>query len=223
VFEPEITPGQLNLNFLPQLIGKPDPVILDIGCNDGTHTIAFLKLFPFSRVYAFEPDPRAFEIFQSRIRGERVQLFDFAISDADGIADFHLSDGFPTPEFKDYRPTGWDLSGSIHRPKEHLNVYPWCEFNREIKVKTRSLDSWRAETGVESIDFIWADVQGAEHNLIAGGRNTLENTRYFYTEYSNTELYESQVGLEWIMEKLPGFDVLYRFSEDVLMKNRSFA
>ncbi|MEN9248224.1 MAG: hypothetical protein Q6L50_08560 [Gloeomargarita sp. GMQP_bins_120] len=37
-------------------------------------------------------------------------------------------------------------------------------------------------------DFIWADVQGAEVDLIQGGLQALANTRYFYTEYANTEL-----------------------------------
>ena len=218
-----ITPGTFNLNALPGLLGKPDPVILDIGCNDGSHTVAFLKLFPLSKVYAFEPDPRALEAFRSRIKGDRVQLFDVAISGSDGITEFYVSDGFPTsPEWKDYRPGGWDLSGSIRRPKEHLTIFPWCEFNRKIEVKTRSLDSWNRDMELSSIDFIWADVQGAEQDLIEGGRETLGITRYFYTEYSDIELYEGEVGLDWIVAALPNFEVVHRFSDDVLLKNRKF-
>ena len=219
-----ITPGTFDLNRLPLLIGKHDPVILDVGCNDGTHTVAFLKLFPLSRVYAFEPDPRALESFRNSIKGDRVQLFDLAISDRDGVADFYVSDGYPTsPDWKDYRPSGWDLSGSIRKPKEHLRVFPWCEFNRTIKVKTRRLDSWARETGVEAIDLIWADVQGAEQNLIEGGRETLSRTRFFYTEYADVELYENQVGLDWIINELPSFEVVSRFADDVLLKNRDLS
>lgn len=219
--QPPITPGTFDLSSLPQLLGKHDPVILDIGCNDGTHTIAFLKLFPLSRVYAFEPDPRALASFRASIKGDRVRLFDIAISDSDGVADFHVSDGHPTsPAWKDYRPNGWDLSGSIKKPKEHLREFPWCEFNATISVTTRSLDSWSRENGVGAVDLIWADVQGAEQNLIEGARETLSRTRFFYTEYSNVELYENQVGLDWITNELPEFEVMYRFEDDVLLKNR---
>ena len=222
--EPPITPGTFDLHLLPTMIGKHDPVILDVGCNDGTHTIAFLKLFPLSKIFAFEPDPRALESFRKSIKGDRVQLFDIALSDRDGETDFYPSDGYPTsPEWKDYRPNGWDLSGSIKKPKEHLHVFPWCEFNRTTQVKTRRLDSWASEIGIDVIDLIWADVQGAEQNLIEGGRETLSKTRFFYTEYSNDELYEGQVSLNWILEALPEFDVVTRFSDDVLLRNRDLS
>ena len=217
-----VTPGTFDLNSLPQLLGKHDPVILDIGCNDGTHTVAFLKLFPLSRVFAFEPDPRALASFRSTIKGDRVQLFDIAISDSDGVTDFYVSDGYPTSTaWEGYRPNGWDLSGSIKKPKEHLREFPWCEFKSTISVTTRSLDSWASENGVEQIDLIWADVQGAEQNLIEGAKDTLSRTRFFYTEYSNVELYENQVGLDWIMSALPDFEVVARFADDVLLKNRN--
>ena len=39
-----------------------------------------------------------------------------------------------------------------------------------------------------AIDLIWADVQGAEADLIEGGTEALRRTRYFYTEYNNQEL-----------------------------------
>lgn len=221
---PPITPGHFDLNALPGLLGKFDPIIFDIGCNDGSHTVAFLKLFPLSRVFAFEPDPRAIETFKASIKGDRVRLFEIAISAEDGVAEFHASDGYPdSPEWINARPKGWDLSGSIRKPKEHLNAFPWCEFKRTFPVQTRSLDSWSDENEIESVDFIWADVQGAERDLIEGGKKTLSRTRYLYTEYSNMELYEGQVGLDWIMEALPDFEVVIRFSDDVLLKNSKLA
>jgi 2-O-methyltransferase len=213
-------PEEFDLNALPKLLGKDNPVILDIGCNDGSHTLEFLKLFKSSKVYAFEPDPRALENFRRNVKNERVKLFDFAISDADGTAEFHVSNGTPSPEWKELHPSGWDMSGSIRRPKEHLVIHPWVTFTESIVVKTKKLDTWCHEVGVKSIDFIWADVQGAEVNLIKGGKEALNQTRYLYTEYSNQELYEGQISLREIRKLLPNFDVLHRFSNDVLLKNR---
>ena len=218
--ETPITPGHFNLSALPGLLGKVDPVIFAIGCNDGSHTVHFLRLFPLSRVFAFEPDPRAIENFKASINGDRVRLFEIAISDRDGVTEFNASDGDPgESDWMKSRPDGWDLSGSIRKPKEHLSEFPWCKFDRTFPVQTRSLDSWSDENGIESVDFIWADVQGAERDLIEGGKRTLSRTRYFYTEYSDTELYEGQVGLDWIMKELPDFEVLVRFSDDVLLRN----
>lgn len=55
---PPVTDGKLEGAELVRLIGREDPVILDIGCNDGFHTNWFLELFAQARVYSFEPDPR---------------------------------------------------------------------------------------------------------------------------------------------------------------------
>lgn len=40
------------------LLDKPDPVIFDIGCNDGSDAQRFLRLLPGAQLYCFEPDPR---------------------------------------------------------------------------------------------------------------------------------------------------------------------
>src|ERR1041385_4800490 len=108
--EPPITVGEFDLKTLPGLLGKDDPVILDIGANDGSHTLAFLELFKHAKIYAFEPDPRALESFRHNVIDPRAELFAMAIADADGSAEFHLSDGHPPSVEAELRPGGWDLS-----------------------------------------------------------------------------------------------------------------
>lgn len=218
--EPPITSGEFNLTELPALLGKDNPIILDIGCNDGSHTRGFLKLFKNSKVYAFEPDPRAQDRFRYNVQDDRANLFSLAISDTNGEIDFHMSNGTPSPDWEEKLPKGWDLSGSIRNPKKHLDVHPWCTFDESIKVQSKTLDTWRDEQGIEVIDLIWADVQGAEVDLIKGGKKALCKTRFFYTEYCNQELYEGQISLRKILNLLPDFKVLYRFSSDVLLKNK---
>ena len=219
--EPPVIPGEFDLAAFPGLLRKDDPVILDIGCNDGGHTLEFLRLFKRARVYAFEPDPRALEAFRHKVKDERAKLFDLAISDSDSTTKFYVSGGLhPSPELEKLRPSGWDLSGSIKKPKGHLALYPWCTFGEPIIVQTKKLDTWCREESVKQIDLIWADVQGAEENLIRGGREALRHTLYLYTEYSNRELYEGQIGLRKIRDLLPDFDVVYRFEADVLLKNK---
>jgi FkbM family methyltransferase len=217
--EPPITPGDFDLAALPALLGKDDPVILEIGCNDGGHTRDFLTLFKRATIYAFEPDPRARARFTAAVQDPRVTLFDVAISDTDGEIDFHMSSGAPSADVAAQLPEGWDLSGSIRKPTGHLDMLPWCTFDQHIKVKTLTLDAWCRAAGVEAIDFIWADLQGAEGDMIRGGQSALANTRYLYTEYSDRELYEGQPTLRTLLSLLPDFEVIHRFSGDVLLRN----
>ena len=74
---------------------------------------------------------------------------------------------------------------------------------------------------MEDIDFIWADVQGAEGDMIRGGQRALAKTRFLYTEYCNRELYEGQLSLRQMLGLLPEFEVVRRFPNDVLLENRA--
>ncbi|WP_445219912.1 FkbM family methyltransferase [Bradyrhizobium sp. Pa8] len=201
------------------LLENPSPVILDIGSYDGTDARRFLQLRPDAHFYCFEPDPRALVRFKKNMQDlSSVKLFEFAISDRNGEIEFHPSNG-------DGEAEGWDLSGSIRRPKNHLAEYDWVRFDQPITVETRRLDDWSSEANLNKIDLIWMDVQGAESDVIAGGSRTLSNTRFIYTEYSDRELYEGQLSLQAILELLPSFEVVRLYPRavegDVLLRNTS--
>ena len=205
---------------LRELVGRPDPMILDIGCNDGEHTKWFLDLCPKAKVHAFEPDPRPRQRFKRLIKDRRARLWDVALGATDGEAEFHASTGDFMPPIKPGKGD-WDQSGSLRKPRKHLDVFPGVRFERTIKVRTMRLDTFAREQKLGSIDLIWADVQGAEVDLIAGGAETLARTRLLYTEYNDVEMYEGQVGLRRLLELLPDFEVLARWPGDVLLRNRS--
>jgi hypothetical protein len=92
-----------------------------------------------------------------------------------------------------------------------------------VTVSVRSLDSFCEEFGIGTVDFIWADIQGAEGDLIAGGANALARTRYLMTEYCNEELYEGQPSLGVILQLLPGsWRILCCDGNDALLCNESY-
>jgi FkbM family methyltransferase len=193
---------------------RPNPIILDVGANDGEHTKMFMELFPQGQIYSFEPDPRAVERFCAQISGAR--LFVGAVGATTGLQPFYQSSGTPAPEAR----RDWDFSGSLRRPKHHLRRYPWCHFDTVIHVPVTTLDTWARAVGVDHIDFLWADVQGAERDLIAGAGEILQRTTYLYTEYSNEELYDGQASLADLEAMLPNFRVLTLYPDDVLFERR---
>jgi hypothetical protein len=71
----------------------------------------------------------------------------------------------------------------------------------------------------EEPDLIWADVQGAEGDLVDGGAETLAQTRFFYTEFSDREWYEGQVSFADLAANLPSFEVVEKFEMDALFRN----
>lgn len=206
----------LSASSVMHLVGRLDPVILEVGANDGTDTLRFLEAFPGATIHCFEPEPRAQAKFTAAVRDPRAKLFPFALGAHDGTVEFHRSNG--SPDGINSEP--WDKSGSIRKPKHHLTTHSWCKFAETIKVPVMRLDTWAVMAGVDRVDFIWADVQGAERDLIEGGRETLARTRLFYTEYNDLELYEGQPTLcDIVMLLKPTFALEGLWSDDALFRN----
>lgn len=201
-------------------IDRDDPIILDIGANNGEQTMMFLGKFPECHVFSFEPDPRAIAKYRQRISDPRATLVEMAVGARIGTHTFYQSSGVRPDLRPEEMPLGWDQSGSIRKPAYHLVAHPWVKFETTITVEVTTLDAWAATNGISAVDFIWADVQGAEEDLIAGARNTLAATRYLYTEYSNLELYEGEISLRQILAMLPDFELVKDYGNDVLLRNK---
>jgi FkbM family methyltransferase len=201
------------------LVGTDSPLILEIGCNDGTDTIRFLDAMPKARIICFEPDPRPASRFKCA-GDSRVTLHQVAISDRLGYANLYQSGGMP-PRLRAMPNSGslddWDMSSSILRPTGHLAKSPWCTFTKSTKVQTVPLDHYESLYG--TVDFIWADVQGAEALLILGGQKTLRRTRYLYTEYYDDPMYDRQPDLKALLSFLPRWNLLGIYGSNALLKN----
>ncbi len=209
------------------LVGKDDPIVLEIGCNDGNDSEEFLATFPGITLYAFEPDPRPIRrMFRMHInrKDPRFKLHKMAVGAIDGTATFHQSEGMPSkpaPGLGHLKE--WDLSGSLHKPTGHLAYSPWCKFDKTIEVPVIRLDTWLlSHPDIHQIDFIWADTQGAEVDLIEGGREALTRTRYLYTEYYERPMYEGQRGLEALLNLLgPDWEFMGIYDDNFLARNRN--
>ena len=179
---------------------------LELGAHRGTDT-AWLSRVPGVTIHAFEPDPR-----NEQPPLPNVVVHRAAIAGVDGRAEFLLSDrGWGQP---------WTHSSSLKRPKHHLQRYP-VTFGQTIEVETVTLDSFSRRMGLSTVDFIWADIQGAEGDMVRGGHDALGRTHYLYTEYSDDELYEGQATLGDILAMLPDFRVVELWADDVLLENKT--
>jgi FkbM family methyltransferase len=207
----------MNKFEIKNLINCSTPIIFEIGCADGGDTQDFVNTFTGTdfKMYCFEPEPTNIEIFKSRNFNDNVKLFEGAVGDYSGYIEFNRS-----RSSGDYNALRY--SGSINKPKEHLNEWPFIVFDEKTTVPITTLDNFCNSNKISHIDFIWADVQGAEDKLIKGGVEILKNTRYLYTEYSNKEYYIGQMGLTNLLDVIGNdWEILKDFGTDVLLKNKT--
>jgi 2-O-methyltransferase len=193
-------------------------VMLEIGVHFGEDTRKFRQMLPSTRIVGFEPDPRNIEIIRRTGIDKLCEFHPVALSDKNEVRTFYMSSGKATQhEDRQHLENDWSSSSSLKRPTGHLNVHPWITFPRTAEVQCMRLDDVPTlQSGI--IDFIWADVQGAEDLVFSGAKDVLSRTRYVYTEYA-TGLYEGQLNRDQLLAMFgPQWSVVHDFGGDILIR-----
>lgn len=216
---PQSEPGSLSMLDIKLMFeNKSKLTILEIGAHVGKDTINFAKAFPEACIYAFEPDPRNFtELSANVAQYNNVVPINIAVSSSNGVSEFNLS----KTDIETFGSCHTE-SSSLMSPSLHKIMHPHVDWE-VCQVRTITLDSFIKQFSIRSIDFIWADVQGAEGMLISGGCEALKITRFFYTEYGLRKIYAQQTLLPQLLGMLPQFTILRRFPCDILLQNKSIS
>ncbi len=207
---------------LKSIVGGENPVVLEIGCCEGKDSKTFLQVFEKIQLYCFEADPRNVDLFKRYVGDDaRCRLFSTAISNKDGEITFFQSFGPRDQHLPGIGTVARQASGSVRKPKEHLKAHPWCTFNEGLTVPSTTLDTWCKQHGLNGIDLVWADVNGAERDMIEGAQEAFKFTRYLYTEFGpkGREIYEGGIDQDTILDLLPDFERVLVNNNNVLLRN----
>lgn len=140
------------------------PRILDCGSHFGMAIYYFKRLFPESRITAFEPLPRMNAMAQrniemNQIRG--VELLPYALSDNDGETTFNISESD-------------SMAGSLTERRRDLgdHLVP-------VAVQCRKLSAWLDEP----VHFLKLDIEGSEDVVLEEAAAKLPNVQHIFCEY----------------------------------------
>lgn len=171
--------------------------IFDLGANVGDIAVEYRKLFPQSRVYAFEPLPDLLEILQRKVSGDPcVHIQPVAVSDSLGKTTFHVNAKSDTSSL---------LETDLSQVPDSYHAVQRTE--RRIEVPIVTLDSFCGEHSIEHIDILKLDIQGAEHAALRGASRLLSEQRIgiIYTEAFMLPFYKDQPLLGDICKLLAQF------------------
>jgi FkbM family methyltransferase len=141
------------------LIDEGD-VVVDVGANFGFYTVlTAVAAGCAGAVHAFEPDPDAYGLLTENIalNGlDNVRLHNACVGAADGEANFYVME---ESAFSGLSQTGR------------------ARLRDTIKVRMRRLDSVLADEGAATVTRLKIDVEGHEHEVLAGARSTVGRSR----------------------------------------------
>lgn len=136
---------------------KPGDVVLDAGACWGDTSLYFAaKAAPGGRVFAFEMSGENANLLEANLRknpgiGDSVEIVRRPLADVSG----------QTIWFKD--------AGAASRVD--------MADNGGVAMKTISIDDFVAERGLDRVDFIKFDIEGAERHALDGARTTIQKHR----------------------------------------------
>ena len=137
--------------------------------------------FPGSRLHAFELDPQSCEELRRRARSG-MQVHQLGIGRRRERRTVHL--------------TRHSMCTSLYPPNQPLlecfHNMEFASLRDAVEIETTSIDEFATEIGLDRVDFVKIDIQGAELDAFQGGVRSLRSCVAIVTEVEFVELYEQQ-------------------------------
>lgn len=153
--------------------------ILDVGACDGEFTDLARAYFRPERIWLVEADPEFAGKLKEKYRGiSGCEVIHAAIMDQTGEASLRVNEHRPSSSVL---PIGKDTGRVFGKSMREV---------REVTVPAWTMDHLFNERGIESIDLLKVDIQGAERLMIKGGGEALERVRVLYIEALFEECYQ---------------------------------
>lgn len=140
---------------LDRVMLKAGDVVLDCGANVGIFSAYAAS--KGCKVYAFEPVPKAREYLKKTAAlNPGITVVDCAVSDKTGSLDIYV-----------------DLN-NLGESSLHPNVHEKNKYET-VSVRAITLDEFVKDQGLTRVDFIKADIEGAERFMLAGATKVLRD------------------------------------------------
>jgi len=134
--------------------------VYDIGAHHGKWSLGMKKLMPKASFQLFEANP----VCETFLKKTGLPYHRIALSKAKGTRVFHSNNSTGDS----FYPENTELS----------RAFGW----QEKEVETADLDSFALQNHLPSPDWIKLDVQGAELDVLAGGKYLFSKTKFLLTE-----------------------------------------
>ena len=145
--------------------GQLDEIWIDVGAHHGEISLGQALSNPNLTVYAFEPNLAAVSKLMGR--APNMLVIPMAVAETDGCADFHVS------HFE-------EASSLLPMREEGLRSWIGAEplkLAHTVKVPTIRLDTFMGITGIQKVDYLKIDAQGADLAVLKSAGSRLPDIR----------------------------------------------
>lgn len=191
-------------NVLRRYIKAEAPVFFDVGASVGNYSLALKEQFPNSVIYAFEPNPNAFEKIPQNIQNKGIKFYNLGMGSTPGESLIY-----------DYKNQSGTEHASVYK-KVFTEIHKAVEVE-EIKFINDTLDTFCRKNGIAKIDFLKIDTEGSELDVLRGAKMMLEKNNLDIIQFEFNEMnIVSRVFLKDYYEILNNYNI-YRIASGRLI------
>ena len=189
---------------LQHLLGsQPVRNVLDVGGCFGDYARRFAETWPDARVWTFEPNPESYaRLAEEFANHPKIRTVPKGVWNEPGELEFFLNK--------------WPGACSVFdRPHDGPSYHnPRAVHVDRTLVEVMRLDDWAREEGVETVDLLKLDIQGAELRALEGAADLLKRTRCILTEVHYYPNYDGASLLDevWGHLRTRGFSLYQLYS-----------
>lgn len=194
---------------LPLIVEEAEPLIFDVGANEGQTIEAMRKLFPRCSIRAFEPASELVGALRKRYHAPEVIVENVAL----GAAQEERS-------FQHYENSA--LSSFLSLTKNDTNPFAGVGLQAAENVRIDTVDDYCATHGIERIHLLKIDTQGFDLNVLKGAARmfAVDAIGCVLVEINFIPLYEGQCRPGELIDWLGALRfVPVAFYEQVIKKN----
>jgi len=164
-------------------------VIFDIGSLHCLESVEFSNRFSKAKVYAFEANKTSYEVCLENTKDiDRITVTNKCINDYDGTCKFYPINPEKTVTTWFDGNRGASSMFKANGAVDHIEKY----VQDEVDMECIKLESFCKENGIEKVDIIWMDLQGAELLALKGLGSILDTVQVIQTELEINPMYENQ-------------------------------
>ncbi len=161
------------------LSAKRSISLMDVGAYNGSFTSSIEKYCGISQAVLVEPIPSMAKELLKTFSHPKYQIFSLALAEREGKQSFEVNEA--------------KFTSSLLKIKKEMPEFSHIHLGATdvITCETSTVDRLFQETSLKTLDLLKIDVQGAEHLVLSGARNSLPHIHMVWTEFSFKPLYEN--------------------------------
>jgi FkbM family methyltransferase len=162
-----------------------NPIIFDVGANEGQSIKRFNLIFNNCIIHSFEPIKKCFDRIVEDYPSKQFIKNNYALSEKNVNKRFFINKYSPTSSFN-------RINKNYYQPNNEKN-----KTVKILKVKTVTLDSYINLNKIKKIDILKIDTQGHELNILKGAKNALKKSKINFIELEIIirDYYENKINL----------------------------